>query len=91
MANVLIRGVPAEDLEQIRSAAAERGTSLQNYLLQAVRAQAVYLRRQDALAKTAQRLHGTPEVAEEDRAAVLDAIDAAHDDRAGQLIDPAQH
>lgn len=90
MSNVLIRGVPVEDLELIRSAAAERGTSLQGYLLQTVRAQAVYLRRQDALAKTAQRLHGWPEVPEAERGAVLDAVAAAHDERAGQLVDPAR-
>lgn len=87
MSNVLIRDVPPDDLEQIRSAATERGTSLQNYLLEAVQAQAAYLRRQDALNTVAQRLQGTPEVADEERDAVLDAIDAAHEQRAGQLSD----
>jgi len=85
MSNVLIRDVPVDDLEQIRSAAAAQGTSLQNYLLTAVRAQAAYLRRQSALAKTIQRLQGQAAVPEDDRAAVLDSIDAAHQQRADQL------
>ncbi len=91
MSNVLIRDVPPDDLEQIRAAASERGTSLQNYLLEAVHAQAVYLRRQDALVKTAQRLQGKPEVPDDERVAVLDAIDAAHQERADRLSDwPSQ-
>lgn len=85
MSNVLIRDVPVDDLEQIRSAAAAQGTSLQNYLLTAVRAQAAYLRRQAALAKTIQRLQGHAAVPEDERAAVLDSIDAAHQQRADQL------
>ena len=85
MPNVLIRDVPPDDLEQIRSAAAERGTSLQNYLRDAVHAQATYLRRQAALARTAERLGGRPAVPEQERRAVLDAIDEAHEERAGQL------
>jgi hypothetical protein len=56
MPNVLIRDVPGDDLDQIRSAAAERGISLQNYLRGAVLAQAAYLRRQEALVRTAERL-----------------------------------
>lgn len=72
MSNVLIRDVPVDDLEQIRSAVAAQGTSLQNYLLTAVRAQAAYLRRQAALAKTIQRLQGHAAVPEDERAAVLD-------------------
>ena len=87
VSNVLIRGVPPEDLERIRAAAAARGTSLQNYLLEAVRAQASYLRRQEALARTAERLRGQPEVPESERAAVLDAIDTGNAERAGQLAD----
>jgi uncharacterized protein (DUF1778 family) len=87
MSNVLIRDVPTKDLEQIRSAAAHRGISLQNYLLEAVHAQAVYLRRQEALRNMASRLQGSPEVADEQRTAVLDAIDEAHEDRAAQLGD----
>ena len=39
MSDVLIRDVPADDLDQIRSAAAEKGTSVQNYLRDAVHAQ----------------------------------------------------
>lgn len=87
MSNVLIRDVPSDDLEQIRSAAAARGTSLQKYLLEAVHAQATYLRRQNALATVAQRLQGTPEIADEERDAIRDAIDAAHQQRAAQLND----
>lgn len=87
MPNVLIRDVPADDLEQIRSAAAERGTSLQNYLRDAVHAQALYVRRQAALAEAAERLQGRPEVPAGERDAVLDAIARAHDERADQLSD----
>ncbi|MGH4019525.1 MAG: hypothetical protein ACRDT0_09870 [Pseudonocardiaceae bacterium] len=87
MPNVLIRDVPADDLDQIRSAAAERGTSLQNYLREAVHAQAAYLRRQAALARTAERLRGRSEVSAEERNAVLDAIEDAHAERADQLSD----
>ncbi|MGH3928725.1 MAG: hypothetical protein ACRDTF_01960, partial [Pseudonocardiaceae bacterium] len=85
MPNVLIRDVPADDLDQIRSAAAERGTSLQSYLRDAVLAQAAYLRRQEALTRTAQRLGGRPEVPADERQAVLDAIADGHSERAGQL------
>ena len=85
MSNVLIRDVPPEDLKRIRAAAAARGTSLQNYLLEAVRAQAGYLRRQEALSRTAERLGGQAEVPDSERAAVLGAIEAAHAERADQL------
>lgn len=84
---MLIRDVPPEDLERIRAAAAARGTSLQNYLLEAVRSQAGYLRRQEALSRTADRLRGHPEVPDSERVAVLDAIDTAHAERADQLAD----
>ncbi|MGH3885278.1 MAG: hypothetical protein ACRDSZ_01710 [Pseudonocardiaceae bacterium] len=87
MPDVLIRDVPDDDLDQIRSAAAERGTSLQNYLRDAVHAQATYLRRQVALARTAERLDGRPEVPAEERRAVLDAIADLHFERADRLID----
>ncbi len=87
VSNVLIRDVPADDLDQIRSAAAERGTSLQAYLRDAVHAQATYLRRQAALARTERRLADQPQVPEDERNAVLDAIDDAHADRADQLSD----
>lgn len=85
MPNVLIRDVPADDLDQIRSAAADRGTSLQGYLRDAVRAQASYLRRQASLAETAERLRGRPEVPADERRAVLAAVADAHDERAAQL------
>ncbi len=81
MSNVLIRDVSEEDLEQIKEAAAQRGATLQAYLWETLHAQAAYLRRQDALARAAQRLDGRPAVSHEAREAVLDAIAAAHDER----------
>ncbi|MFN2494722.1 MAG: hypothetical protein ABR608_02270 [Pseudonocardiaceae bacterium] len=84
MPNVLIRDVPADDLDQIRSAAAERDTSLQSYLRDAVLAQAAYLRRQKALAKVADRLGGRPEVPDDERQAVLDAVADVHRERPSQ-------
>ncbi|BBX11214.1 antitoxin [Mycobacterium novum] len=88
MPNVLIRDVPVADLDQIRSAATERGVSLQAYLLETMHAQAAHLRRRAALNRTAARLAQQPAVAEQDRAAVLDAIDEAHADRGAQLSRP---
>jgi hypothetical protein len=85
--NVLIRDVPADDLEQIREAATERGMSLQAYLREAVHAQAAHLRRRAALARTAERLRGKPGISEAERRAVLEAIDEAHAERAEQLSD----
>ncbi|MFT4163968.1 MAG: hypothetical protein QM650_01855 [Microlunatus sp.] len=85
MPNVLVRDVPPEDLELIRSAAAGRGSSLQGYLRDAIHAQAVYLRRQAAIADLAERLEAQPEVPESERAAVLVSIDRTHNDRADQL------
>jgi hypothetical protein len=85
MANVLIRDVPAEDLDQIRSAAAAQGMSLQAYLLEAVHAQASQLRRREALNRTAVRLQHQRAVDEQDRQAVLEAIDDAHTDRGARL------
>jgi hypothetical protein len=85
MPNVLIRDVPADDLDQIRAAAAEQNASLQSYLRDAVHAQAVYLRRQAAIARTADRLRGRPEVSESERAAVLTTVEQAHHERADQL------
>lgn len=85
MPNVLIRDVPSDDLERIRSAATERGMSLQAYLRDAVHAQAAHLRRHEALARAAERLRGSAHVPDEDRQAVLDAIDDANTERAEQL------
>jgi len=85
MADVLIRNVPGEDLDRIRAAARAQGVSLQSYLRDAMGAQARYLRRQEALARTADRLHGRPGVTDEDREAVLAAIEDAHESRAGDL------
>jgi hypothetical protein len=85
--NILIRNVPSHDLEQIRAAAAGQGTSLQSYLLEAVRAQAAYLRRQAAIVESSDRVRRRPHVPETERQAVLDAIDAAQQERAGQLAE----
>lgn len=85
MSNVLIRDVLPDDLDQIRSAAAEQGASLQSYLRDAVHAQAMYLRRQTAIARTAERLHGGSQVPESERSAVLALVDQAHHERADQL------
>lgn len=89
MPSVLIRDVAKEDLEQIRAAAAARGVSLQGYLRDTVHAQASYLRRQEALARVVDRLRGRPEVSDEERRAVVDAIGAAHESRANELADRA--
>lgn len=88
MTNVLIRDVSSEDLELIRFAAAEQGVSLQSYLRDAVHAQATYLRRQDALTRTARRLSGRPAAPDDEREAVLEAVDAVHAERAEQLSEP---
>lgn len=85
MTNVLIRDVPEDDLDRIRSAAAAKGTSVQTYLRDAVHMQATYLRRQEALARTAGRLSGRAEVSAGERSAVLDAIESANADRAEEL------
>lgn len=85
MPNVLIRDVPAEDLEQLRAAAAASGESLQARLLAGVRAQATALRRQAALERIDTRLRGRAAVPDTERNAVLDAIDAAHTLRADEL------
>lgn len=87
MPNVLIRDVPGGDLDQIRTAAADRGVSLQSYLRDVILAQASYLRRQEALARAAERLCGRLEVPADERQGVLDAIAEGHSERAGQLID----
>jgi len=83
--NVLIRDVPPDDLNQIRSAAAARNMSLQAYLLEAVHAQAAHLRRREALRRVAARLLNQRAVDEQDRQAVLDAIDDANAARGAQL------
>lgn len=85
MSDVLIRDVPADDLDQIRAAAAERGMSLQGYLRETVHAQAVHLRRQAAIDRLAERLEGRPEVPDDERAAVLVAVQDAHQERADHL------
>ena len=82
---MLIRDVPPEDLDEIKAAAAARGVSVQSYLREAVQDQAAYLRRQNALSQAAARLANRPSVPDEERDAVLDAIDRAQDERAEQL------
>ena len=85
MPNVLIRDVPDDDLEKIRAAAAARGISLQAYLLEALHSQAAHLRRREALNRTAARLGDQRAVDEQDRQAVLEAIDDAYAERGSQL------
>ncbi len=58
---------------------------MQSYLRDAVHAQAVYLRRQAAIARTAERLRGQPVVPDSERRAVLAEVDRGHDERAEQL------
>jgi hypothetical protein len=87
MPNVLIRDVPEEDLDRIRSAAAEEGVSMQSYLREALHVHASGQRRREALSRMAERLHGLPPVPEEDRQAVLDAMDEAVKERAEELAD----
>ena len=87
MTNVLIRDVPAEDLDEIRAAATEAGESLQVYLRNAVHGQATYLRRQAALDATAERLRDRPGVSARDRHAVLDDVEEAQAERAGDLVE----
>jgi uncharacterized membrane protein len=88
VANVLIRDVSPEDLDEIKEAAAERGVSLQAYLREALHGQAAYLRRRKTLDRLTARFAGRSGVADEEREAVLDAIDAANDERARWLADP---
>lgn len=85
MPNILIRDVPGDDLDQIRSAASARGMSMQAYLRETVHAHAAHVRRRTALARAAERLRGTPGVTEQERAAVRAAIDEGHAERAEQL------
>ncbi len=86
MSDVLIRGVPSDDLDLIRSTAAGMGVSLQSYLRSAVQAQATYLRRQQTLDGLSEKLSGKPSVDERDRTAVLDALASDHADRAEDLL-----
>ncbi len=85
MTDVLLRGLPAEDLEPIRAAAAAAGSSVQSYLRDTVHAQAVHLRRQAAITAAGQRVLGRAPVPEGERQAVLDTVDGIDDDRGDQL------
>ena len=67
MPNVLIRDVPEAELNQLKAAAKAQNMSLQSYLLDALHAQAAYLRRQVALNRVRDRLHGRPAVDDLDR------------------------
>jgi hypothetical protein len=58
---------------------------LQAYLLEAVHDRAAQLHRRAALSRIDEHLRGRPAVSDDDRAAVLDAIDDAHTARAEQL------
>ncbi|MGH3674128.1 MAG: hypothetical protein ACRDU5_00010 [Mycobacterium sp.] len=60
--------------------------SLQAYLFEAVHAQAAHLRRREALNHAAARLaQERAAVNEQDRQAVLEAIDEAHAERGAEL------
>lgn len=87
MSNVLIRDVAAEDLDQLRAAAADQGVSVQSLLRGAVHDHAAHLRRQLALVRTEERLRGRAAVPEVDRDAVLAATDRVHQERADRLSD----
>ena len=58
---------------------------MQAYLKETLHAQASYLRRQEALARADDRLRALPDVPDAERLAVLDAVDAAHAQRAEDL------
>lgn len=58
---------------------------MQSYLRDTIHAQAVYLRRQAAIAQAEARLAGRSKVPESERAAVLDLVEQAHQDRAEHL------
>lgn len=85
MSNVLIRDVSDDDLEPIRATAAARGVSLQSYLRETVHAQASYLRRQAAISGIEARLRGRDGISDDERRAVLDAVDDAQAERAERL------
>ena len=89
MSDVLIRDVPPNELDVIRAAASAQGVSVQRYLRDSLHAQVMWIRRQEALQRAEERLRGRPAVSEEDRDAVLDAMDAATDERAAELADRA--
>jgi hypothetical protein len=82
MPNVLIRGVPENELDELKAAAAAEDMSLQTYLLEAVHRQVVHLRRQAVLARSADRLADAEPVTEAERQAVLEAIERDHAERA---------
>ncbi|HMT33598.1 MAG: hypothetical protein IPL93_05575 [Actinomycetales bacterium] len=74
MTDVLIRGVPAEDLRMLRAAAEDEGSSLQSYLSAALHAHVVMLARRRALAEVGARLDGKAPVPDEVRAEVFEQM-----------------
>ncbi|HET8930395.1 MAG TPA: hypothetical protein VFN21_07050 [Acidimicrobiales bacterium] len=87
MSDVLIRNVPSDDLDLIRTAAAADGLSMQQYLMKTLQAQARFLRRRDTLEATAHRVREWADVTESERRAVLDEMAAQADERAAELGD----
>lgn len=85
MPHVLVRNVPDADLDVVRAAAAERGESMQEYLLATLLQRAAYLRRQEGLLRAADRLHGREGVPDEARAAALGAFDEEIERRGSAL------
>lgn len=73
MSDVLIRAVPEEDLESLRTSAKAEGKSLQAYLRTLIHEQAVANHNRAVLARTAKR------VAEERSPVTLEDILAAKD------------
>jgi hypothetical protein len=71
--------------EELTFAVLDLAPPLQAYLLEAVHAQASQLRPREALNRTAARLQHQRAVDEQDRQAVLEAIDDAHADRGARL------
>jgi hypothetical protein len=75
VSDVLIRDVPADDLADLRAAAAAADQSLQGYLRVVMQAQADYVRRQRSLAAVEQRLAGRQPLHEGELHAAIDDLD----------------
>lgn len=74
MTDVLIRDVPADDLEALRAAAVAEGSSLQAYLRAALRAHAAVIERRAVLAEIGARLADAPAVSDPVREEVFAAM-----------------
>lgn len=61
---------------------------MQRYLIDALHAQAVHLRRQAELSRLSEHLHGRTVVPDDERQAVLDQIAGVSNERADQLSQP---